>query len=189
MIDNQCRSLLEKILTPVSKKMPSFISPDLITLLGFIVTLFTAIAIVTNNYIIALILFISNRILDAFDGNVARTKNIESKYGYIFDISSDFFTYSIIPICIAIQLGTKDALLITSILLATYYVNSGIWTSLSKVTEPEAQGLVEGLETTIFYIAMIIFHTQFVSIGILFAILIIITIILRLVYLISTNIK
>jgi hypothetical protein len=73
----------------------------------------------------------------------------------------------------------------SSLMLASFYVNASIWMSLTKVTSPKSKGLIDGLETTIFYIAMVLFSDSFIIIGTVFALLVTLTFLTRLITLIS----
>lgn len=181
MIDTQGRVLLSRALSPISKKLPRLISPNIATIAGLVFGFFCIFSIIVNFKLLAFLFFLLNRIADAFDGNIARNSNRETKIGSIFDITSDFIIYASVPIAIAIHSGQRTELIVTCILLATYYINAGIWMSISQVTSPESRGIIEGFETAIFYLAMILFQNYFVQIGSIFALLVGLTISLRLI--------
>lgn len=187
MIDKQGRKLLNEVITPISRRLPHFITPNIMTVIALVFGLMSISAIIQEQVVIATLMFSCNRIADAFDGNIARNTNRESKYGFIYDIVADFFIYAAIPIAISIHNGDRIDLIITCVLLATYYINAGIWMSLSKVTSPKSTGLIEGFETTVFYILFILFPQHFVVLGSIFATLISITIALRFITLIRTS--
>lgn len=181
MIDTQGRILLSRVLSPISKKLPRLITPNIATISGLTFGFFCIFSIIVNYKWIALLFFMLNRIADAFDGNIARSSNRETKIGSIFDITSDFIIYASVPIAIAIHSGQRTELIVACIMLATYYVNAGIWMSISQVTSPESRGIIEGFETAIFYLAMILFQNYFIQIGSIFAFFVGLTILLRLI--------
>ncbi len=185
MFDYKLRITTPRILKHLAVLVPQSVSPNTITLLGFIIGLLCILSIITSNYLYALILFGFNRTLDALDGYIARARANDTKYGFVLDITADFFVYATIPLAMAYEIGTVLSAQIAGIMIATYYVNAGIWMSLSRVTEKESRGLIEGFETILFYAAMLIFPQYFIYIGIVFAILVALTAIIR----ISTLLK
>ncbi|MDE1208767.1 CDP-alcohol phosphatidyltransferase family protein [Vibrio aestuarianus] len=66
------------------------------TVFGFIVGCFALPALVTEQYLWALLLIVLNRICDGLDGALARIQGITDSGGFL-DISLDFLFYSLIP--------------------------------------------------------------------------------------------
>jgi phosphatidylglycerophosphate synthase len=51
---------------------------------------------------LAALLFLLNRIFDALDGTVARLRNLQSDFGGYYDIVTDFITYCMLPVGLAL---------------------------------------------------------------------------------------
>ncbi len=83
------------IMRPIASVIVCFlvnsrILPNHITLFGFLLHLTAIIFILNNKFFIAGMLLFIVYLLDCVDGQLAREKNIISKFGYALDITSDF---------------------------------------------------------------------------------------------------
>ena len=77
------------ISTPISKKI-CFLSPNFVTFINMFVGFFIIMNLRKNkSYKIMIMLAFLNRYLDMLDGDIARNCNKKSKFGAIFDITSD----------------------------------------------------------------------------------------------------
>ena len=72
------------------------IKADQVTLFGFILGLMSFPALALQEYNIALVFILLNRVLDAVDGAVARIQGITDSGGFL-DITLDFLFYSLVP--------------------------------------------------------------------------------------------
>ncbi len=98
------------------------------------------------------------------DGVIARVHDKQSDFGGYLDLLLDFVVYLAIPIAFLWVIPTQVNLWAGIALLAAYVINLLSWTSLSALLEKRQHqsdgrltsiempsGLIEGLETIIFY--------------------------------------
>ncbi len=121
----------------------------------------------------ALSCWILNRVLDGYDGTVARLTNQKTDFGGYLDILLDFVIYALIPV-IFTYVYTPDNFgwISLVVLLALFYINSASWMYLSAVLEKRRvgaaetgemtsvtmpSGLIEGTETVIIFTLFYIF--------------------------------
>ncbi len=98
------------------------IVPNILTVIRFIFVPFIIIALASNNYILALVLFSLSSLSDILDGFIARKFNAISDFGKLMDPLADKLTQlsilatltiqKIIPLWIVIVMLSKDLLLI-----------------------------------------------------------------------------
>lgn len=146
----------------------SFVPPIGLTLFGLFVGLLSAVTAGFGLWWIALGLFAFNRILDGLDGDVARATRKASDSGGYADITADMVVYAAIPIGASIGSDISNIWIFTTILLASFYINTITWSYLAAIIEKQARqglettsivfppGLVEGTETVLFYAAMLV---------------------------------
>ncbi len=121
-IDNLVYILIEKI-------APTFYSlgftPNMITTLGNIATGLSAYALYNEYFMISAILFIISYIFDCLDGYVARRYDLVSKFGDLYDHTSDlikiilisYILYKINPI---LFIATLPLLVILFVLMSSF---------------------------------------------------------------------
>jgi len=171
MIDEILRIPKEKIMKPLAKAMPD-ISPATVTVVACAVGVGAGLAAAGQQYGLALGLWAVNRLLDGLDGTLARLRNQQSDLGGYLDIVLDFVVYSAIPIGLAVGSPQPGAMLAALFLLASFYVNTATWMYLAALLEKRNQGakargelttitmpggLVEGLESLLFYTLFLLF--------------------------------
>jgi archaetidylinositol phosphate synthase len=90
------REKSDRILEKISRKIPSFITPDGLTIISLLLAFITAAFIfLAGFYQSRIIIFIAgiflalSSLLDALDGNLARIRNVQSKSGDYLDHSLD----------------------------------------------------------------------------------------------------
>ncbi len=172
MFDERMRSLKDNAINPLAGNL-SDVPPWLLTMLGLVMGVITAVSLYQQQYLIGLIFWGLNRLFDGLDGAVARLSGHASDFGGYIDILFDFIIYAAIPIGLVLgqQSGTDgDTITLALIfLLATYYVNGASWMYLAAILEKRNQGnankltsitvpsgLIGGTETILFYTAFII---------------------------------
>ncbi|MEZ5102750.1 MAG: CDP-alcohol phosphatidyltransferase family protein [Thermoleophilia bacterium] len=108
----------------------------------------------------ALALLLVNRALDALDGVLARQVG-PTDLGGLADLLADLVVYA--GFVVAVGVAVPDARLAAAALLATYYLNVGLWLSLAQVAARRGvelgddrslrfvRGLAEATETTVAY--------------------------------------
>ena len=89
MVDHLANKFLQKKLDSISEYLPSGISANMITMIGFVIGLISVISISLKFYVMGLFLIIINRFFDGLDGAVAR-KNGRTSFGGYIDILCDF---------------------------------------------------------------------------------------------------
>ena len=97
MVDHLANKFLQKKLDSISEYLPSGISANMITMIGFVIGLISVISISLKFYVMGLFLIIINRFFDGLDGAVAR-KNGRTSFGGYIDILCDFIFYSAVVI-------------------------------------------------------------------------------------------
>ena len=180
MIDNRARKvlnpLLERAVTPLFRMG---VKANAITTIGFSFGLASIVAISMRHNLLALALWLANRLFDGVDGVLAR-KSTPSDLGGFLDIVFDFAIYG--GLLVGIAIGYPDLRLESNILLGTYYISGTALLALSSITERRARayqvsnersskairfigGLAEGGETIIFYVVVMALP-QYASIAI-----------------------
>ncbi len=169
MFDSFIREAKERIQEPIANQL-AYIHPTMITVLAFAVGIVGAILIIEQHYFAGMIFWLLNRILDGFDGTVARVHQKQSDLGGYIDILLDFAIYAIIPVALVIAAPSQSKYLALAFLLSTFYINSASWMYLSGILEKRQHtqardkftsvnmpsGLVCGTETVIFYCLFIV---------------------------------
>ncbi|MHA2363300.1 MAG: CDP-alcohol phosphatidyltransferase family protein [Candidatus Hodarchaeales archaeon] len=201
IFDDTLRNSKDQVLSKFYLRFWLRFDPNTISLLGFILGIFSIIFILNERYPLALIFWILNRTFDGLDGLVARTKGKTTAFGAYLDFLFDFFIYSFfIFALLLVNLDYTEVVIAGALLLCLYYVNSVSWaflyilvekrntrdamnTSTTEIAFPPA--LVEKGETIIFYIFFLLFseigpETYLAPSFLIFGGLILLTIIQRL---------
>ena len=195
MFDSLVRDAKERVQQPLANKL-AYVHPTMVTILAFIVGLVGAAAVIEHYYALGLVLWLLNRILDGFDGTLARVQQRQSDLGGYIDILLDFAIYAIMPIALVIGNPSPNNYLALAFLLSTFYVNAASWMYLSGILEKRSQnkpsnqyttvnmpnGLIAGTETVVFYCIFIVFSDQLVFLFSTMGIFIMVTVIQRLVW-------
>ncbi len=194
MFDERMRSVKDTVFYPMAQPLQA-IPPWFFSVMGLIVGVGAAIAVWQQAYLLGVLLWWLNRILDGLDGAVARLSDTQSDLGGYLDIIFDFVVYAAVPVGLA--LGRMETAVTYSLLflLCTFYVNGASWMYLAAILEKRSQqhadrltsvvmpaGLVGGTETIIFYSAFIIFPSVLVWLFCLMGLLVVITIVQRLIW-------
>lgn len=190
MFDN----ILRKKLDPLSEQVITVtrlhkIHPTVITMTGFAVGCIASPLIITQNYLIALPFILGNRILDGFDGLIAkRTSRITPLGGYL-DITLDFVFYALIAL--SFGLATPENAVPALILLfsfmgcGTCFLAHGL--AVKELQHPSktyklfdyVTGFAEGGEVILFFSLFCLFPDSFERLALIFAGLCMMTIIFR----------
>ena len=123
---------------------------------------------------LALVLWLTNRLLDGLDGPVARWRGATDRGGFL-DIVADFSIYA--GFVVGVAFAVPAARLACVVLLAAYYVSGATLLALAALLEKRrhesgdgrslrfAGGLAEGTETTIAYVLFCVFpaHAQLIA--------------------------
>lgn len=150
------------------------------TLFGFVLGCLAFPALIAEQYLLALVFIVLNRICDGLDGALARIQGITDAGGFL-DISLDFLFYSLIPF--GFILANPDQNAIAGAFLIFSFVGTGssflafaIMASKQGIDNPVYKhkslyymsGLTEGTETIACFIAFCLFPTHFAIIAYVF---------------------
>lgn len=150
---------------------------DTVTLTGLALGLASALLIALGMSGLALLPLLASRLADGLDGAVARATK-RTDFGAFLDITADFLFYASIPLAFVIAdpvgNGLAGAILLTSfyfngtsfLALAIMAAKRGITTSAQGVKSLYySNGLLEGTETILFFVALCLFPQAFVPLA------------------------
>jgi len=162
MLDARARRLLAPGLDAVGARLAAAGVPALVlTATGWLAGVGACVAVVAQAWILGLVLWLLNRVLDGLDGPVARRRGATELGGFL-DIVADFSIYG--GFVLAVGIAQPNARLACLALLAAYYVSGTAFLALSSLLErrgasPDDErslrfvgGLAEGTETIIAYV-------------------------------------
>ena len=182
MLDGWVRRRIDPSLDRMGRSLAGAgISADVLTLLGLGAGLGGALMIALRFDGAALLLFILNRLFDGLDGAVARTTRRTDRGGFV-DIVSDFAVYGAVPLAFALREPAGFALPAACLLFA-FYVNGASFLAFAAVAAKRRMtasprgvksiyytvGLMEGTETILFFVAMILAPDWFPALAYAFA--------------------
>jgi CDP-diacylglycerol--glycerol-3-phosphate 3-phosphatidyltransferase len=127
LIGKICRVVLDRIVTGVAALG---INPNLLTFIGFIVTLFAAVSLARGKFFEAGLIIIFAGIFDMLDGRVARTTNSVTKFGAFFDSVLD--RYSDIAMFLGLMVHYAKAQRITYMVLSGIVMMGAVMTSYTR---------------------------------------------------------
>jgi CDP-diacylglycerol--glycerol-3-phosphate 3-phosphatidyltransferase len=121
---NEFRRTIASYLTPAIIRFLSRtrISPNTLTIFGFLVTLGAAALILTGNQFAAGFVVLAAGFFDMLDGSLARTTNRVTRFGGILDSTLDRLSEAALMVSILVVFGTNGSILgiwITSIALVS----------------------------------------------------------------------
>lgn len=197
MLDRLLRSSKEQVLSPVALRLLQPIHPTTITVLASGVGLVAAVAIWYQAYLLGLLLWLLNRLLDGLDGTVARLQQKQSDLGAYLDIVLDTVVYIAIPLALALVHNTPQGYLCLALLLGSFQLNTASWMYLAALLEKRNAGahqhgelttitmpggVIEGTETIIFYCLFLLFPGALVPLFITMALLVLVTVVQRILW-------
>ena len=193
MLDTHARKIFNPIFNKIAKIMISLkLSANQITAIAFVIGILSAVALYFNKYLLSFLFLWLSGLFDAVDGEVARLSNKKSLIGAQLDIVSDRTVE--LAFIWAIAFNHKELLyellfLVSMILISmTVFLTTGmIAKNNTKKSFYYQSGLMERTEGFIMFSLMIIFREKMRLVIIIYAILILITIIQRLVETIKMN--
>lgn len=162
MFDTAARRLTAPPLDLVARRLVATgVSATTVTAAGWVAGIGSCVAVSRGAWTLALVLWLTNRVLDGLDGAVARLKGTTALGGFL-DILADFSIYAGFVLAVAIEV--PEARLACVTLLVAYYVSGTAFLALSSILERldresfrDARslrfvgGLAEGTETVIAY--------------------------------------
>lgn len=166
MFDHVLRLLKDRWLAPLARWLGPSLSPNTVSVLGFLFGLACAAAAARGANVLAVVLWVVNRMLDGLDGSLARVHGRQTDFGGYLDILLDFVVYAAIPVAMVYASPSRDIAVAGVLLLATFFVNSASWMYLAAILERRElgatthgelttvtmpPGLIAGTETVVFY--------------------------------------
>jgi phosphatidylglycerophosphate synthase len=182
MLDGWARRIIDPPLDRIGRVLARHgATADAITMLGLVMGLAAALAIILRLDLLAFILFATNRLLDGLDGAVARASRRSDRGGFL-DIVLDFAVYGAVPFAFALREPGAFALP-AAVLLLSFYVNGASFLAFAAVAakrglDSQARGIksiyfsagfMEGTETILFFLAMILVPPWFPILAYAFA--------------------
>jgi phosphatidylglycerophosphate synthase len=194
MFDTPLRKIKDQVGTPLARRL-SRVSPTTVSLIGLVIALLAAWSAYRQIYFAAFALWILNRVLDGLDGLLARLHNKQSDFGGYVDILTDFVAYAALPIGLVAGSPSSERYLALAFLLASFYINTASWMYLAAILEKRSMhgddtqttiimpaGIIGGFETIIAFGVFTLFPAYLTILYIIFATLVFITIIQRLIW-------
>ena len=194
MFDEPLRRFKDRVGRPLADRL-SGVSPLAISALALVIGLLASFAAYKIHYATALALWLLNRILDGLDGLIARLHHRQSDFGGYVDILTDFAVYAALPIGLVVGSPSIERYLALSVLLASFYINAASWMYLAALLEKRAArvagtqtaivmpaGIIGGFESIIAYGIFLLFPAHITVLFSIFAALVIVTIIQRLIW-------
>lgn len=169
------------------------ITADQVTLVGFAVGVAAVPLIIVDWYLAALVLIALSRLADGVDGELARLTRPTDAGGYL-DITLDFIFYQAIVFAFALA---DPANTVWALILMLSFVGTGVSflafsvmaekNAISSVHYPNKSmhymgGIAEGTETIAVFVAFCIWPQHFAWIATGFALICVLTTVMRLVY-------
>ncbi|MEZ4865273.1 MAG: CDP-alcohol phosphatidyltransferase family protein [Caldilineaceae bacterium] len=188
MQDAFLRRQKDRLLTPMAGSMFATIHPNVVSLVAMGIGLGSAVAILLQLYWVGLGLWLLNRIIDGFDGVIARVHQKQSDFGGYLDLFLDFIIYLAVPLAFVAAMPTVANLWAGLALIASYVLNTISWTTLAALLEKRQRqtvnrltsmemptGLVEGAETIFLYTLFYLLPNQIALLFTIMAVLVLYT--------------
>ncbi|USD63959.1 CDP-alcohol phosphatidyltransferase family protein [Vibrio sp. SCSIO 43136] len=174
MLDRYAIKIIKSPLNLAAAQLDRYsITANQVTVFGFIIGCFTLPALVWQNYDLALICILLNRICDGIDGALARRQGITDAGGFL-DISLDFLFYSLVPFGFILADPQSNAiagafLIFSFVGTGTSFLAFAVLASKRGIENPVyhhkslyyMSGLTEGTETIACFILVCLFPFSF----------------------------
>jgi phosphatidylglycerophosphate synthase len=182
MLDGRARKIIEPTLSSIAEILKRIgLTPNQVTLAGFVLGLVAAGLIALDWYIAGLLFILVSRLADGLDGALAKITNSTDFGGYL-DIVLDFAFYGAIPLAFIFADPTANALA-GAVLIFSFYVNGASFLAFSTLAEKRSlstdirgaksiyftTGLAEASETLALFALACLFPRWFAMLAWLFA--------------------
>jgi len=169
MLDTAMRSRLQGPLDRVAAPMSrAGVQPNLVTGVGLCIGIAACVAIAYDRWWLGLALWVVNRLADGLDGPIARQAG-PTDLGGLFDILADFAIYG--GVLVAIGIAAPEARVASLFVFLAYYLSGSSFLAFSSLaTRRELAGdgrslqfpagLAEGTETIAAYIVILAFRSH-----------------------------
>lgn len=189
MLDRRARAMVAHPLERAARRLAGAgVSASRVTAVGFGLGIAACVAAATEQWIVALGLWLANRLADGLDGPIARLRGTSAAGGFA-DIMADFTIYG--GFVLAVAIARPEARLACVALLFAYYVSGVAFLTWSATAEqlrrerPDERslhfvgGIAEGTETIVAYAAFCLLPEEAELIAWVFAALVAVTAIQR----------
>lgn len=182
MLDGRMRVLIDAPLIAMARQLArAGVGANAMTLAGLLAGLSCAAMIAGGHDLPALALLLLNRLADGLDGPLARLRGGTDRGGYL-DIVCDFIFYGAVPLAFVLRDPGAHAVA-GAVLLFSFYVNGASFLAFAALAAKRglastragtkaiyfSAGLVEGTETIICFVAMVLLPAWFAPIALVFA--------------------
>lgn len=184
MLDARARQIIDPPLNALGRTLArTGISANAVTLIGLVLGLLSAVMIAQGAPLAALIPLLASRLADGLDGAIARATH-KTDFGGYLDIASDFLFYGAVPVGFVV-LNPTDNAIAGAVLLLSFYFNAASFLGFAILAEKRgmetsaqgskslyySNGLLEGTETILFFVALCLMPWAFAPLAWVFAIL------------------
>jgi phosphatidylglycerophosphate synthase len=182
MIDPLLNKILRPSLALAAKPLIGLgISANQVTIFGFFLGILAVPVIIAEQFNLALVLILLNRVCDGLDGAVARQTRTTDAGGFL-DISLDFIFYSAIVFAFIFSYPEQNAIAGSLLMLSftatgSCFLAFAIMASKYNIDNPQYPnksmhymgGLAEGFETIVVLCLFCLFPESFVPIALIYA--------------------
>jgi phosphatidylglycerophosphate synthase len=194
MLDGMARRLIDPWMDRAGRVLArNGISADGCTFAGLALGLLAAVAVAIGLFGFALAVMLLGRLADGLDGAVARATARTDRGGFL-DITCDFVVYGAVPLGFAVYAPAQNALP-AAVLLASFYANGASFLAFAIMAAKRGLegtqrgpkslyftvGLMEGTETILFFVLIMLWPELFPPAAYVFAALCYVTCIARVV--------
>lgn len=186
MLDTRVRAAYRPVMARVAgRAVRAGIGAGTVTAAGLVVGVGACAAAACEQWVLALALWLANRVLDGLDGEIARATG-PTDLGGMLDLVADFVVYGGFVLGVAIAL--PDARVACTALLACYLLNNVALLSFASLSERRGlvlgderslrltPGLTEGTETVLAYAAICVVPAHAGTIAWVFAAMVLVTV-------------
>lgn len=182
MIDHVSIKIIASPLEYLANKIDRWgYTADQVTVSGFFIGLLVFPATIYQQYHLALLFIVINRIFDGLDGALARIQGITDSGGFL-DITLDFLFYSLVPFAFVIATPENNA--VAGAFLIFSFIGTGcsflafaVMAGKVNIENPVYKhkslyylgGLTEGTETIACFVLLCLFPSYFTNIAYSFA--------------------
>lgn len=193
MLDTHARKIFNPIFSKIARLMIDIgLSANQITFIAFVIGILSAVALYFNKYLLSFMLLWLSGLFDAVDGEVARMSNKKSLIGAQLDIVSDRVVE--LAFIWAVAFNNKNALYELLFLVSMILISMAVFLTTGMIAKNNTKksfyyqsGLMERTEGFIMFSLMIIFREKIKLVILIYALLILITIIQRLIETMKIN--
>lgn len=193
MLDAKVTPFIKPLLRPMIVALSkACVTPNQVTLAGFVIGMLSVPAIINGWWAMAFICIVANRVFDGIDGELARFQQSSSSAGGFLDICLDFLFYAAVPLAFGVANPAEWG--VPALVLMAAFVGTGssflafaVAAEKFNIEKPQfknksfyyMQGLTEGTETILLFLAFCIWPAYFPVLAYVFAAACAITIITR----------